>query len=259
MKFRNFRLWLRRTRSFMVRNMYTLSIVFCLLVGVAMVATTVIVSNNRNKTGVVVPVNTNDEYMEAPSNNIEDESIYPVDNEPTIPVDNNDPIIPVDNEGQVVPVEDPDDMPVVPVVSNDVVIFDSPLDNYTIGMEYARDRLIWSKTLKQWQTHDGVDMLAQDHTPVKAVYDGTIERIENDILEGYCITIKHSDNLRSIYKSLSSEIVVQEGDEIKKGDVIGYVSTSAISEQKEGPHLHFEVMEGENYVDPLKYFASETK
>jgi len=251
MKFRKFKLWFRRVRAFMARNMYTLSIVLCLLVGVAMVATTVVVANNRNNLNMVTPVNRDDVYEELPSNNL--------DNEPVSPVDNNEPIIPVDNNEQILPVADPEDLPVTPVNNNDVVVFESPLDSYTIGMEYARDRLIWSKTLKQWQTHDGIDMLSQDNTPVKAVYDGIVEKVENDILEGYCITIRHSENLKTVYKSLSSDVTVQEGDEVRKGDVIGYVSTSAISEQKEGPHLHFEVMEDGKYIDPMKYFASETK
>ena len=42
--------------------------------------------------------------------------------------------------------------------------------------------------------------------------------------------------------------------EIKEGEVIGGVGESILVECAEEPHLHFEVMSGGEYVDPMSYF-----
>lgn len=232
MKIRSFKLWIRKATSFVKRNVYSFAIVLCVLVGITMVVTTVVVSNNRN---------------------------YVKNNQTiTIPEEPNNPVVKPDDD-PIIPVGGDENDPIIPVGGNNNVVFVKPLETYTLGQEYAKDKLIWSKTLKQWQTHLGVDMITSEDSKVMSVYDGVIEKIENDILYGTCITIKHSDSLKTVYKSLSSKVEVQEGDTVKKGDIIGYASTSAISEQKEGVHLHFEVIEDGQNIDPLKYFASESK
>lgn len=237
MKFRNFKLWTRKFSGFMRRHVYSIAIVFCVVLGIAMVVTTVVVSNSEKtnnvfqESQVVIPDDSTQKPVQTP------------ENEPSKPVTGGE----VETETTI------------PVVSEKVIVFEKPLKSYTMGMGYAVDSLLYSNTLNQWQTHSGVDFIAKENDEVYCVYDGVVEKIENDVLEGYCITIKHSDMLKTIYKSLTSNIEVEEGDSVKAGDVIGYVGLSSIVEQKEGAHLHFEVLENNEPVDPMKYLATETK
>jgi len=71
------------------------------------------------------------------------------------------------------------------------------------------------------------------------------------------VVIKHTDSLKSVYKSLG-DVCVKEGDKVKKGEEIGTMGTST-SEQAEGVHLHFEVLKDGKMVDPNDYLATSGK
>ena len=46
---------------------------------------------------------------------------------------------------------------------------------------------------------------------------------------------------------------------VKQGDVIGTVSENNKQEYKDGPHLHFEVIENDKNISPMKYLTVEEK
>lgn len=133
------------------------------------------------------------------------------------------------------------------------VVFVDPLDQISISKEYAADHLLEDKTTGIWQTHQAIDFAAKDGDVVKAVYSGVIEKVENSMMDGTIITLKIADNLKVIYKSLSSETFVDIGDSVKAGDKIGKAGTN-VTEKAEGVHLHLEVMEEGKLVDPNMYF-----
>lgn len=139
------------------------------------------------------------------------------------------------------------------------IVFVSPVANYTIGMIYAENEVIYNSTLKEWSTHLGVDFIAERGANVVAVYAGTVESITYNVLEGTVITIKHNDTLTTVYKSLGQDIEVSVGEKVTQSQVIGRVSDSATSESKQGPHLHFEVLEKGKNVDPAKYLTNAGK
>lgn len=144
--------------------------------------------------------------------------------------------------------------PSEPVSNNDPVVFVDPLDNVTIIKNYADDHLLKDETTGIWQTHQAIDFAGGDNMQVKAVYSGVIEKIENSMMDGTIITLKITDKLKVVYKSLSSEVEVTEGDKVKAGDIIGKTGTS-VTEKKEGLHLHLEVYEDGKLVDPNNYFS----
>ena len=78
-------------------------------------------------------------------------------------------------------------------------------------------------------------------------------------MQGVTITIDHGNGLKTIYNSLADAESVFQGQTVKQGDVIGEVSTSNRQEYKDGAHLHFEVLENGEKVDPLKYLLIEEK
>lgn len=151
-----------------------------------------------------------------------------------------------------------DNIPTVPTVNDEVIMFVSPIKDGEIAKEYAEDHLLEDNTTGIWQTHQAVDYKASEGTKVLAVYDGKVEKIEHSMMDGLIITISHSKNLKSVYKCLSDEALVSEGDTVKKGQEIGTVGSN-LTEKADGTHLHFELYEGDKLVDPTPYFAEEGK
>lgn len=118
---------------------------------------------------------------------------------------------------------------------------------------FAKDKLIYSKTLDQWTTHEGVDISAALGTDVKCVMGGVVAKVYQDDSLGFTIIVEHSNDRMSLYAALGSDIRVKEGDKVNAGTVIGSVGNSAITECASGPHLHFAFYVDGIAVDPAKY------
>lgn len=104
--------------------------------------------------------------------------------------------------------------------------------------------------------HKGIDFKADEGTPVYAAADGVvIVPADVDTGDGKNVTVSHYANVNTFYTHLS-EVVVHEGDEVKQGDIIGYVGSTGSST---GPHLHFELCIDGEYVDPIDYFSDQAK
>lgn len=131
-----------------------------------------------------------------------------------------------------------------------------PVVGATVGLDYTMDGFVFSSTLNQWQTHSGIDYITETPTDVMSCLDGVVTTvITNDILNGGVVVISHDGGLESTYMSLASDIYVSEGDTVSKGDVIGQTSQTAYAEYMEGIHVHFELTQDGEYVDPNDYFA----
>lgn len=129
----------------------------------------------------------------------------------------------------------------------------------TISMDYAEDKLVYSKTLEQWTTHNGIDIKAREGSVVKAVLDGTITQIKKDHALGIVITIEHGNGLVTRYGNLSTDEMVTIGQKVKQGDPISGVGKGAGFELAQGPHLHFEVIKDGKNVDPKLYLPKLAK
>lgn len=116
---------------------------------------------------------------------------------------------------------------------------------------FSAGKLVKSKTLGDWRTHNGVDIVAEAGTPIKSVANGTVTKIENDGMWGTVIEVTHEGGLVSVYKGLSDAMSVKEGQEVEIGQVIGAVAPNFKAELADGAHLHFELKQDGEYVDPL--------
>lgn len=140
------------------------------------------------------------------------------------------------------------------------LVYGAPLDAYELGQACVTDELVWSNTLHWYSTHNGTDFMADAGTQVNAVYDGTVTSVKYTTQEGYVVTIEQSDGLTAIYKSLSADTLVEEGDAVTTGTPIGYVSDSMTSEQNDGAHLHLEMKDADGgYVDPMTKLPDGTE
>lgn len=119
--------------------------------------------------------------------------------------------------------------------------------------EHTMDELVYSKTLKEWRTHPGIDIEASTGTEVKAALGGTVEEITEDPLMGICITLDHGNGLKTFYANLSTGNMVTVGQKVDKGQIISGVGNTASAEILDGPHLHFEVLLNDQSVDPKNY------
>jgi len=139
------------------------------------------------------------------------------------------------------------------------ITFANPLETLTVIKGYSSTELQYSNTLKQWQAHKAIDFSAELGTNVFAVYDGTVTDISTTYLMGTTITIDHGNNLQTVYASLSETVNVEEGQTVKKGDIIGTVANTAQSESADGAHLHFETIKDSAKIDPGTYLMLEDK
>jgi biotin carboxyl carrier protein len=124
-------------------------------------------------------------------------------------------------------------------------------------ISFAMDTLVYSKTLEQWNTHNGIDIAADVGTPVKAAMEGTVvEVINNDPRLGVVVIMDHGGGIKSLYGNLNSDKSVKKGDQIKKGQVIGAVGKTAPYEIEDPSHLHFEVLKDGKNIDPQQYLPN---
>ena len=138
------------------------------------------------------------------------------------------------------------------------ITFVMPVSNITSIVEYNED-LTWCSTLSRFESHKAMDFFAEEGTSVVAVYDGTVESVTSSFLKGVSITIDHGNGLKTVYNSLADGDQVFVGQQVSKGEVIGEVSVSNRQEYKDGAHLHFEVIENNVSIDPIKYLTIEEK
>jgi len=116
--------------------------------------------------------------------------------------------------------------------------------------------LHYDVTLRDWRTHEGVDILAPLGEVVCAAMSGVVQSVEEDALYGTVVTVDHGDGTQAVYANLASVPAVNPGDFIMAGDVIGAVGTTALCEIGQGTHLHFAMyLDGES-VDPLDYLPA---
>ena len=106
-----------------------------------------------------------------------------------------------------------------------------PLDDAIITGVYGSQRILNGKP--RWP-HYGIDFARDLGTPIKAMADGIVTMVENDLYyTGATLIFDHGHGISTLYMHMD-EIFVEKGDIIKKGDIIGTVGSSGRST---GPHL----------------------
>jgi murein DD-endopeptidase MepM/ murein hydrolase activator NlpD len=98
--------------------------------------------------------------------------------------------------------------------------------------------------------HYAVDVVTSRNSPVKSVADGRVVFAEWTAETGYVILIEHSYGLLSVYKHNAS-LTKSQGDMVRAGEVIATAGNTG--ELTTGPHLHFELWNEGNPVDPSEY------
>ena len=100
--------------------------------------------------------------------------------------------------------------------------------------------------------YPGIDVSAPTGSVVSAVLDGTVIFTGWDAEQGYIILLQHRDNLLSIYTN-NQKLLRSSGDAVKAGTPIALVG--GMSGQPGAEHLHFELWQNGQSLDPTRYIS----
>lgn len=103
--------------------------------------------------------------------------------------------------------------------------------------------------LNSRRMHTGVDWAGPIGTPILAAGNGVIEEVGPKGQYGNYIRIKHANGYQTAYGHMSRfDAKSRPGAKVRQGEVIGYIGNTGLST---GPHVHFEVLVSNRYVDPM--------
>ena len=128
-----------------------------------------------------------------------------------------------------------------------------PVEGQTV-MDYCMDCLGYNPTTRDWRTHDGMDIAAEAGTAVLAAADGTVYTVYEDETMGTTVVIRHDGGYVTTYASLDKTVSVAPGDQVKLGQQIGNVGSTALLESAMAEHVHFSVTCDGKTLDPEDFF-----
>jgi murein DD-endopeptidase MepM/ murein hydrolase activator NlpD len=107
---------------------------------------------------------------------------------------------------------------------------------------------------KRMRMHNGMDFTASSGTEVYSTGDGTIARVDFSA-SGYgtLIVVDHGFSYSTYYAHLS-KVLVNVGQSVKRGEVIGLVGNTGMSM---APHLHYEVRKNDKPINPINYYFND--
>lgn len=101
--------------------------------------------------------------------------------------------------------------------------------------------------------NEGITIAAADGAPITAAQGGEVAYVGNNVRDyGNMVIVRHSGGQLTSYAH-AKEILVNKGDQVIQGDVLGYVGQSGSAKT---PQLHFAMREGQGAIDPLRKLPS---
>ncbi len=148
-----------------------------------------------------------------------------------------------------VPVINTENTIIRPYLVNDVSIVKNYYDYKSEAENQEKSLIYYENTYLQ---NSGVSYGREASFDVVSILDGTVTSIKEDQNLGKIVEVTHSNDIISIYQSLS-DVKVKENQEIKQGDIIGTSGTCNI-ENDLNNHLHFEMIVKGSIVNPENYY-----
>lgn len=101
------------------------------------------------------------------------------------------------------------------------------------------------------EVHEGLDIAVDFGTPVTATADGLVIYAASHAGYGNLVIVYHSNGITTRYAHLS-RISVEAGQRVRRSDQVGNAGSTGRST---GPHVHYEIRENDQTVDPLRYIG----
>lgn len=160
-------------------------------------------------------------------------------------------------DGEITSGRDDDNVPVVstpvkvvrPYLDSSVSIAKTFYDYEGEAEEQEKSIIFYENTYIQ---NSGVDYASENVFDVISVLDGTVISVEENDILGTTIEVRHSNDLISVYQSLS-EVSVKKDDQVMQGQILAKSGTANIDKEL-GNHLHFELYYKGKIVNPEEYY-----
>lgn len=123
-------------------------------------------------------------------------------------------------------------------------------------LDFSMDATVYFSTLRQYKYNPAILIQGEVNTPVLAAADGIVTEISSNEEIGDYVTMALGNDYTLQYGQLKA-LEVTMGEEVRAGDIIGYISEPSKYFVTEGSHLYLKMMRGETAVDPLDYIAFE--
>ena len=124
-----------------------------------------------------------------------------------------------------------------------------------VAAAYSGNELVYNETLGDWRTHNGVDISCAADAAVKACRPGKVTAVYDDGLYGTTVEVS-SGELLYRYCGLAAGVEVETGDEVQAGTRLGTIGR-VNAEANQPTHLHFEVLKGGAWQDPMTVLRGE--
>ncbi|KIL40629.1 hypothetical protein SD70_11940 [Gordoniibacillus kamchatkensis] len=157
--------------------------------------------------------------------------------------------------GQSVPVNATSETMGWPVKDRNAVA--TSMDFYDAGGTPEAKAAAMVEYNQQFTPHTGIDLTAKDNSAfdVLAALGGKVTTVDNNPVVGHLIEITSPNGLVTVYQSVT-DVKVAKGADVKKGDVIAKAGRNEL-EKDEGVHLHFEVRQDGNAVNPAQFLGDK--
>lgn len=141
-----------------------------------------------------------------------------------------------------------------PFTSSDVKVYKEFYD-YNATLESQENSIIYYENT--YMQSSGIDYYSSNSFDVISILDGTVIDIKSDNIVGTIVEVRHSNNLISLYQSLS-EVSVNVDDNVVQGQIIGKSGKTNLNVNCDN-NLHFELYYNGQIVNPNDYFDKDIK
>lgn len=107
--------------------------------------------------------------------------------------------------------------------------------------------------LQKEELHNGIDIAAEEGTPVVAVKSGRVTEIRTSATYGRLLKYKTTDGYEVMYAHLSA-VLAEKGEKITQGQIVAKSGNTGLST---GPHLHYSLWKDGKLLNPADYLPSE--
>lgn len=150
-----------------------------------------------------------------------------------------------------IPVSKNENNMIIKPYTNDKVKVYSYFYDFEGDTKKQLDSLIYYENT--YMQNNGVDYSNDEEFDVVSILDGEVISIEDNAIYGKVVTIKHNDNLKSVYSNVKN-VLVNVGYKISQGEIFASSDTYKV-DTKVRSLLHFEVYYKDNAIDPENLYT----